>query len=297
MMLASPFRTKNNEQLERYMSRRPGSFIAHMLSKRLGYGQESPLMVGSNNTTGTSVGHGIAGPLVSGFGGGQGSEGGLSLGSNNSPTSGNIPSFAAGGMMGADGNPVRPGMPIGDDALGADAPPVLNEGQIDSEAQRFVAQNPQAVQQIQTTITYAMQSGELTQQELNMAVQLAKVALANPAAYPQVRKFAIENGLGTDADLPQEIDKGLLFTLLVVGKTMKASGPVNAETPQGTPAPDQGTTGNLPEYKNGGTTGDKAHVAKLHKNEYVIPEKALLYHGKKHFDKLVEQAMETNNEQ
>lgn len=213
-----------------------------------------------------------------------------------------IASFAAGGMMGADGSAIRPGVPVQNTAsrdeplMGADEPMPMDGTQIDQEAQRFVQANPQAVQQVRAVIMHAIQSGELTYDELNMAVQLAKTALANPASYPQLRQFAIKNGLGTEQDLPQTIDRGLLFTLLLVGKTLQAAGGTPGQggsTPtQGNMVAPQGQSkgGLLPEYDDGGTTGDKKHLAIMHPREYVATETAVMYHGKKTYDKLEEQA-------
>lgn len=247
-------------------------------------------------------------------------------GANNNGTSmGSAPvSFAAGGMMTEQGTAVRPGammppsagtgrtlpsarfkvdaqppaygsappMPSGmqdQPALGAASPAPMNPAQIEQEAQRFVQQHPEEAQKVQGVIATAIQNGELTPQELNTAVQLAKTALANPSAYPQIRQFAIQNGLGTEQDIPEQMDQGLLYVLLVAGKSAQAAGPTgNAMSGQG-PAPTM-ESNVLPEYKNGGMTGDTPHLAKVHPREYVIPEDTLIYHGKKHFDKLVEQA-------
>lgn len=200
-------------------------------------------------------------------------------------------SFAAGGMMTAQGGAIRPGAGMQEQTqLGATDPaPQLNPQQIDQEADRFVQSHPQEAQKVQAIVAQAIQSGEMTANELNMAVQLAKTALANPASYPQIRQFAIQNGLGTEQDIPQQLDKGLLYVLIVAGKSASAVGPQgNALNGQG-PAPTM-ESGVLPEYKDGGMTGDRPHLAKVHPREYVIPEDALIYHGKKHFDKLVEQA-------
>jgi hypothetical protein len=206
-----------------------------------------------------------------------------------------IPSFEAGGMMSAGGAAVRPGMgmqpsiPSDVPLMGASAPPSVDSATIDAEAKKFVQSNPQAVQQIQAVIANAMQTGELTTEELSMMVNLAKTALANPTSYPQIRAFAIKNGLGTEADIPQELDKGLLFTLLIAGQSMQVGAPktmpVAGDAVQG-----QKPAGVIPSYEEGGMTGDKPHLAKVHPREYIVPEDALIYHGKKHFDKLVEQA-------
>lgn len=210
----------------------------------------------------------------------------------------NMPSFAAGGMMSQGGAPIRPGQPIprqGEPQLGAAPSEPMAPQQIEQEAQRFMQSQPQQVQQIQAAITAAMQTGELTPDELNQAVQLAKVALANPNSYPQVRSFAIQNGLGTEADIPEQMDQGLLYALLVAGKAMQSAGnngmPAQGNAVMGQPpAPTEQKAGLLPSYAEGGMTGDRPHIAQVHADEYVVPREALMYHGKKHFDKLVEQA-------
>lgn len=237
---------------------------------------------------------------------------------NNGDMFGRTPiSFAAGGMLDEEGRPVRPGeimrppsagtgrtlpsarfkveaqppgmMPTGGPALGAASPAPMDSAQIEQEAQRFVKQHPEEVQKIQNVIALAMQTGELTPDELNTAVQLAKTALASPQSYPQIREFAIKNGLGTEQDIPQQMDQGLLYVLIVAGKSLQPGGnAMQNQAPSPTQQPKQ--SGVIPEYSDGGMTGDKTHIAKLHPREYVIPEDALIYHGKKHFDKLVEQA-------
>lgn len=245
-----------------------------------------------------------------------------STGSNNDMVGGSPVSFAEGGMMTDQGTAIRPNqgmmppsagtgrtlpsarfkveaqMPQGANAmppsgqpLGAAAPAPMDSAQIEQEAQRFVQQHPQEVQKIQEVIALAMQTGELTPEELNTAVQLAKTALARPESYPQIRAFAVQNGLATEQDIPQQMDQGLLYALIVAGKAMQSGAPTNnqgnAMQGQG-PSPTQHSV--VPEYREGGMTGDKPHIAKLHAREYVIPEDTLIYHGKKHFDKLVEQA-------
>lgn len=213
------------------------------------------------------------------------------------PTKPKPTSFYDGGMMSEQGAAIRPDAVMQPEApggvpIGADAPPPLELGQIDAEASKMLQANPQLIQHVQETVSYAIQSGQLTPEEMNMAVQLAKTALSNPASYPQIRQFAIQNGLGTEADLPQEIDKGMLFALISVGKAMQSGAPTGqAQQSAGSPAPAQ-QAGIIPEYKEGGMTGDKPHIAKVHAREYIVPEKALLYHGKKTFDRLVEQANE-----
>lgn len=261
---------RNNSAIKDYLSRNPDG----VLSRYFNANPTSPL--------GTVMGN--APPQYS-------------RGVPNTPNMGlGVTSFAEGGMVTPNGGAIRPGAPMAAaeaPQLGASAPPSVDTTQIEQEAQRVLRANPELVKQVQGILAVAMESGELSMDELSMAIQLAKVALGNPAAYPQLRQFAIANGLGSEADIPQEMDKGFLFGLVVAGKALQAN-------------PDTGSTNNnmqgpkhtsaVPEYRDGGMTGDKTHLAKLHPREYVIPEDALLYHGKKHFDKLVEQARTPPNE-
>lgn len=339
----------NSPQVRALMERNPNGVFATMLKNAWAKSGNGPSnnVAGSNNAGGMmstpagipSVGNPNFGRQP-GLGGSQqasmpnGGSYAMALGNNfrnpmgssdstqesfmsNTPTS-----FAAGGMMTAQGTAVRPGEMMGNmtppagtgrtlpsarfkvDAqapmmpsmqrpaepqLGATPDAELTPQMIDQEASRFVQQNPEEAQKVQALIALAMQTGDLTPQELNTAIQLAKTALANPSSYPQVRQYAIQNGLGTEQDIPQQMDKGLLYVLIVAGKSAQAVGPQgNAMQGQG-PAPTM-ENGVLPEYKNGGMTGDTPHLAKVHPREYVIPEDTLIYHGKKHFDKLVEQA-------
>lgn len=281
----------------------------------------TPSFGGGNQSTGGNPNFGIvsSGGQRNTFPGGAPAGVGATGNNDGSFMGGSIVSFAAGGMMTPEGTAVRPGMPMppsagtgrtlpsarfkvdaqppqfgsagmpNEPALGATSSAPMTPAQIEQEAQRFVQQHPEEAQKVQALIALAIQTGELTSQELNTAVQLAKTALANPAAYPQIRQFAIQNGLGTEQDIPQEIDQGMLYVLIVAGKSSAAAGPQgNAMSGQGpTPTMENGV---LPEYKNGGMTGNTPHLAKLHPREYVIPEDALLYHGKKFFDARVNEA-------
>lgn len=310
----------NSPQVRALMERNPNGIFASMLKNAWAKNGTAPAnnVAGSNNAGGlasnpnaisssTSPGFGrytggnssLMGPLITAMGpNGRGRNSGFSIssgdqGSNNNNgmfSSGSIASFAEGGMVTSQGGAIRPNAGMQPEPqLGANPGAELTPQMIDQEASNFVQQYPEEAQKIQALIALATQTGELTPQELNTAVQLAKTALANPSAYPQVRQYAIQNGLGTEQDIPQQMDKGMLYVLVVAGKSAQSVGPQgNAMQGQG-PSPTM-EHGLMPSYKEGGMTGDKAHVAKVHPREYIVPEDALIYHGKKHFDKLVEQA-------
>lgn len=102
-------------------------------------------------------------------------------------------------------------------------PNVMSPQMLEMHLNQFVNQHPQQVAQIRAVVEQAMASGELTPQELNMIVQLATIAAQNPQMYPYVRKFAIQQGIATEQDLPKEYDQGLVFVLLLAGRAAQAN--------------------------------------------------------------------------
>lgn len=310
------FLDPNNPQARALMERNPNGVMATMLKaawQRTGSASSDPA-IGSNNAGGvmsnptattnnrpsfgqyTGNGSGLMGPMITAMGpyargqyqGGYTISGGdQGANNNNGFYNGGPVSFAAGGMVAPGGGAIRPGAGMQQEPqLGATSPAPVGGQQVEQEAQRFVQQHPEQVQQIQSLMQMAMQSGELTPEELNMMVQLAKTAIANPASYAQVRQYAIQNGVGTEAEIPQQMDEGLLYVVIVAGMALQGGPNEGAE---GESPTQQSSEGPLME-KYEGMTGDKPHIAKVHPREYIVPEDALIYHGKKHFDKLVEQA-------
>lgn len=194
------------------------------------------------------------------------------------------PSYAEGGEVGEGGIPVAPqagpgGMPPGGAPQGAGlaapgaGPQRMNANKMEMEMQRFMQDNPEKVAQIKNEIMRLLQSGELTQQELNMVVQLSTVALQNPDMYPQVRQFAIQQGLATEAEISPEYDEGLIFVLLL-----------------GARAVGQESGGN---FAGGGMihagTGPKADDVNINvsKGEFVIPADVVKAKGTDFFENLV----------
>jgi hypothetical protein len=220
-----------------------------------------------------------------------------------------MPSYQEGGMVGAGGAPIRPDLPSPAPAGGqpglAPSAGGLSPQQIQMEAQRFVQRNPRQVQEIQMAIQQAMQSGELTQQELNTIVQMATVALQNPDMYPQLRNVAIQQGLATPQDISPQFDPGLLFTLIVVGQAMASQGGVPqpqgqmgqpvAENPALMPAATQtggvssAEVGPMPSMAKGGELPAKSEPVPImaHTGEYVIPAEVVRAKGTEFFDSLV----------
>lgn len=120
--------------------------------------------------------------------------------------------YADGGQVGmAPQGSMQPG--------GAPGQPLSME-QLDGEIGQLM-QNPQAKAEIQAAIQEEMASGDLTPQELQMMVQLAKAAQMNPQIWPQLRQFVIQQGLAGPEDIPPNFDQGLVAALLIAGQAVQ----------------------------------------------------------------------------
>jgi len=202
------------------------------------------------------------------------------------------PSYEAGGMIGPQGAPVPMGaapgqMPQMPAAQGVGVNPQMQQNtpmdfsMLEMQINQFASQHPEQIQQIQRVIQQELQSGGLTQQELNMMVQLATVAAQNPQMYPNVRQFAIQQGLATEQDLSPEYDQGLVFAILLAGRA--------AQGGQG----GQGMQQAVPSMEFGGKVppsqkSDGSVLINAHQGEYVIPRNVVEMKGKEFFDTLVE---------
>jgi len=228
-----------------------------------------------------------------------------------------VATYQEGGMIGPDGMPVPEGMPSEMPAgMPSDMPPAQGVGlaqqagqeapmdpqMLEMNLNQFVNQNPQQMEELRMAILQELQSGELTAQELNQMVQLATVAAQNPEMYPNVRNFAIQQGIATEADLPQQYDQGLVFSMLLVGRAvqqqMAQGGMEVAGAPTGgmpTTQPGMAPMGGepvIPSMAMGGAVGSmsdsKPVVIEAHTGEYVIPKNVVEMKGKEFFDSLVE---------
>lgn len=232
-----------------------------------------------------------------------------------------MPSYAEGGMVGPSGQPIAAGlaptsaqgMPVdqqGPIPMGSSMAPssgaMSGQGQnqiTEADVQQFMQQNPQAVQQLSQQLQMLIQSGEVNIQQMQMAEQLATVALNNPELFPQMRQFALRQGLATEADLPAQYDEGFLFTVILAARA--ATG--GAEGGQGmgasTPAQGQSEMANMADggivtagehaaeggaVKGAGTTTSDSIPIKVSKGEYVIPAHIVQMKGKEFFDSMLE---------
>lgn len=196
------------------------------------------------------------------------------------PQQAKIPSYQQGGLA----------TPNGPQGAGVQQGP-MDSQMLEMHVNQFAQQHPQELAQIRQVIMQELQSGNLTPQELNQIVQLATVAAQNPSMYPQIRQFAIQQGIATEQDLPQQYDQGLVVVLLIAAKAAQQD---LGGSPAGAGAP--ANAGPIPSMKAGGPTpkgnSNDGFVAELHKNEYVVDADTLMYHGKKTFDALRDKALE-----
>ena len=178
------------------------------------------------------------------------------------------------------------------------APQEMNPQMMDMQVNDMLSKNPEVVARIRAAIEAGFQSGEISQQEIQMATQLAQVALQNPQMYPQLRQFAIDRGLAGPNDLPMEFDQGLVIALVTAAKAMAADVQLEQVGDQPMQQPMQqaplqemefGGLVNGPSHDNGGVrvkmkSGGEIEVEG---GEYVIPKDIVKAKGTEFFDKLI----------
>lgn len=233
-------------------------------------------------------------------------------------------SYAEGGMVGPGGVPQRPmaaspmamqvaqqgGAPIvGLNPQGGEGRP-LNFAAIDQQAQQFMQQNPQQVEEIRSEVQESIASGEVDPASLNTFVQIATVSLQNPEMWPQLRQVLIQQGMLDAEDVSEEYDQGFLIILYIIGKTM---GGGQAQMSAGQPPMPGGqppmpggqlpmSAGQPPEMSmaRGGALPDKSKNAdgsipiNAHEGEYVIPADVTRRLGTDHFDRMIAKARDVD---
>lgn len=199
--------------------------------------------------------------------------------------------YAQGGMVGPGGMPMPMQQPMPMQAglapPGQMQPPAMGQMQegpisyqeIEQQLNQLAAQHPQEVAQISQVVQEALATGQLTAESLNMMVQLATVAAQNPEMYPQMRNFAIQQGIADEQDMPPQYDQGLVFSILLVGKALQGG-----QSMPGQPIFSMAQGGKVPQSgRNDGSVTINAH-----EGEYVIPSNVVKMKGKEFFDNLVE---------
>jgi len=166
-----------------------------------------------------------------------------------------------------------------------------------SEAQKFVQQNPQQYQQIQTFLQEALNTGEITLDEMNFLAQFAVAATQNPEMYPQLRASVISQGMADEEDLPPEYDPGFMFVLILMGQSLQgmAQQAPSLEQVMGPPTAPQGVPGLRPSMRLGGPLPERSSnpdgtiPINAHEGEYVIPAEIVRKKGTDFFDKMIAQ--------
>lgn len=214
------------------------------------------------------------------------------------------PTYAQGGQVGPMGMPVMPGQA---GVSGAPAGTPVSGEELMGEAERISNANPQVVQQIQQAIMQAVQSGQLTMEQLNTAIELAKAAAQNPQLYPRLRALAIQRGLATEEDLPEYYDQGVVLALLLAAKAVEAQTGGSRQRPMqqmmnggqvqtfndfirpGSNAKDGGYAP-MTASPTGDNTGRADDIPiRVSGGEYVIPKHVVEAKGTEFFDKLLDQ--------
>ena len=205
------------------------------------------------------------------------------------------PSYQLGGAIGPGGQPMRPpGVQAPSPAMGGQGPMAAES--VEAQIQDFATRNPQVLAQIKQAVDQAIMSGELTQEELNMMVQMATTVLRNPALYPQVRQFAIQQGIATEQDLSPTYDEGLIIAILIAARAAQANVGGQNMMAGGTPA--MAGPAQVQSMKDGGRVkgeDSKPVMIEAHTGEYVIPKHVVDMKGREFFDRMLEQYAEKAN--
>lgn len=206
-----------------------------------------------------------------------------------------MPNYAAGGLVGPGGNPVPQGMPMSGMALGAQPQP--DETPITmQDVDMFMESNPQAVQQMAGELQMMVETGEVSPQQLAMGANLAIAALNDPSTYPQLRQFAIQQGLVEAEDMPEQMDEAALFTIILAAKSIGADtsmqqqkmdqGPANMKDGGIVTAGSNGSGGGT--VAGAGTGTSDSVPINVSAGEYVIPAHVVEMKGREFFDKMLE---------
>jgi len=157
-------------------------------------------------------------------------------------------------------------------------------GQV-QQAVQFAQANPQVIEQLKQALMQAVQSGQISPDQLNLVLEMAKAAANNPSLYPRLRQLAIERGLATPNEMPEQYDQGIVFSLLLAAQAVQGGMPAPKRTiPTGmaegghippTGADPAGQADNIPIRVSGG--------------EFVIPKHVVAAKGTEFFDRMLQQ--------
>lgn len=245
-----------------------------------------------------------------GGGGGVNNSAGGGLGGSSSETRG----FAMDGGMTVDEGFEGPGMPVeapmagpanlmamgygrGANPMGVQQGSAPSEQSVQARVQQIM-RDPRAVQALVARPMALMQSGELTPDEVLTLGRVAEASMYNPALYPQLRQFVIEQGM---TPLPPAFDPGVITNIMVIAKTLQSQMPA---TPAGQvpPTTQAQVEQPVPGFGNGGAirgpgTGRSDSIGTINESsgapvkvatdEYIIPAHVVRAKGREFFDNLL----------
>jgi hypothetical protein len=223
------------------------------------------------------------------------------------------PGYAMGGMVGVDPGVVGvdpsmpPAMTSGAPAMPSGAPTGVGIAPQDNsplgvaDVETFANQHPEQIQQIAMQLQQMVQSGEVTMEQVSMAEQLATVVLQNPSMYPQMRQFAIQQGLIEEQDISVEYDQGLVFAVMLAAKALKGMPQGQMGMPQGQMGMEEmqnfadggyvtpGSNAKKGGYAVGPGTGTSDSIPiRVSAGEYVVPAHIVRDKGKEFFDGMLD---------
>lgn len=265
----------------------------------------------SNNDGGNDGGTGQS----NGPSGGRGGDAGDSMADGGMvgerPVGLSTPGYADGGMMDMKGPMLAMGFNDGG-MMGAQP----NPQQIDAQVNQIL-RDPQVRQQLVARAQQLMQTGELTPEEVTTLGRVAEAAMFNPALYPQLRQFVMQQGM---SPLPPTFDPMTIVKILAVSRALSGSagpqapgapqqpgmqmGQGQATPPGQVPPTSQASMQTPPGLADGGMlqgpgTGRSDSIGtvnessgqpvKVANGEYIIPEHIVRAKGRDFFDKMLRQ--------
>ncbi len=192
------------------------------------------------------------------------------------------PSFEQGGLIGGSQPPApQSGLAAHPSSPGGDY----------ASIQASLQQNPGQTAQIRQSVEQAVQSGEITQQELSTMVSLAQTAMQSPHKWPQIRQAIVAEGLLEEAEAPPDYEqaKGMLSVLVAMGGSLQSA-------PQEGGAPSAALQAPVASYEDGGAlptdspNEDGSIPITAHEGEFVIPQDAVLFYGTDKLNKMIDKA-------
>jgi len=157
--------------------------------------------------------------------------------------------------------------------------------QMEGQMAQTVQNDPGKIQALATELQNAIVAGELNADQLNMGLQLAQSAVQDPSIYPQLRQFALNNGLAEEEDLPLEYDEGLAFIIILACKLALGEQVPGMGQPMQQGMPSMRSGGALPQDSPNPGGGIPIMA---HEGEYVIPKEVVARKGTEFFDKLIQ---------